>query len=448
MGRTPCCEKNIGLKKGPWTPEEDQKLIDYIQRHGHGSWRALPKRAGLLRCGKSCRLRWTNYLRPDIKRGQFSFEEEQTIIELHAVLGNKWSTIAGHLPGRTDNEIKNYWNTHLKKRLLQMGIDPVTHRPRTDLLGFPNIQSSFFNTSGLGNMAQWENARLEAEARLTGEYLRQALVMSGNGSAAADLFMRPCKSEFGNDQYNFTKAMANPPWLQQPGIALDYKGAVPQSLDQFLQTNVCSGSDINSGGCLSHESGFNIARFASPCSTLDGIQIKTEPHSLCGPQIMKSGNQFLHSEGDLPKQTMIDMNVGSNILSNINAESKVSFDHDGMITDQGYNSLGQIDNNHSCDNNLSHAATTLWAVEGQLQVIASDSMPGLISSTSCTSNSIYNQPGLIPFLNASTSSMGNTNSYREAQPEQNQDQAGKQYWSTMLKAVGTIPASHIISARQ
>ncbi|KAH9323480.1 hypothetical protein KI387_018119, partial [Taxus chinensis] len=87
MGRAPCCDKD-GLKKGPWTPEEDQKLIDYIKNHGHGSWRALPKHAGLLRCGKSCRLRWTNYLRPDIKRGKFSFEEEQTIIQLHGVMGN------------------------------------------------------------------------------------------------------------------------------------------------------------------------------------------------------------------------------------------------------------------------------------------------------------------------------------------------------------------------
>lgn len=88
MGRSPCCNEN-GLKKGPWTPEEDQKLVDYIQKHGHGSWGALPKLAGLKRCGKSCRLRWANYLRPDIKRGKFSEEEQQIIINLHAALGNK-----------------------------------------------------------------------------------------------------------------------------------------------------------------------------------------------------------------------------------------------------------------------------------------------------------------------------------------------------------------------
>ncbi|KAK6926184.1 SANT/Myb domain [Dillenia turbinata] len=134
MARSPIGNDEGGLKKGPWTPEEDQKLIDYIQKHGHGSWRALPRLAGLNRCGKSCRLRWTNYLRPDIKRGKFSDEEEQIIINLHSVLGNKWSAIATHLPGRTDNEIKNFWNTHLKKKLLQMGIDPVTHIPRTDHL--------------------------------------------------------------------------------------------------------------------------------------------------------------------------------------------------------------------------------------------------------------------------------------------------------------------------
>ncbi|KAM7491054.1 hypothetical protein LguiA_033975 [Lonicera macranthoides] len=91
MGRSPCCSKSdVGLKKGPWTQEEDEILVDYMNKNGHGSWRTLPKRAGLNRCGKSCRLRWTNYLRPDIKRGNFSSEEEQAIMDLHYLLGNKY----------------------------------------------------------------------------------------------------------------------------------------------------------------------------------------------------------------------------------------------------------------------------------------------------------------------------------------------------------------------
>ncbi|KAK6278845.1 hypothetical protein POUND7_019112 [Theobroma cacao] len=125
MVRAPCCDK-MGMKKGPWTPQEDEILISYVQKNGHANWRALPKQAGLSRCGKSCRLRWINYLRPDIKRGNFTSEEEETIIKLHEMLGNRWSAIAARLPGRTDNEIKNVWHTHLKKRLKQYQTKPGT----------------------------------------------------------------------------------------------------------------------------------------------------------------------------------------------------------------------------------------------------------------------------------------------------------------------------------
>ncbi|KAJ8493444.1 hypothetical protein OPV22_015165 [Ensete ventricosum] len=128
MGRSPCCEK-AHINKGAWTKEEDQQLVAYIKAHGEGCWRSLPKAAGLLRCGKSCRLRWINYLRPGLKRGNFTEEEDELIIKLHGLVGNKWSLIAGRLPGRTDNEIKNYWNTHIKRKLMSRGLDPKTHLP-------------------------------------------------------------------------------------------------------------------------------------------------------------------------------------------------------------------------------------------------------------------------------------------------------------------------------
>ncbi|KAE8729849.1 Transcription factor MYB32 [Hibiscus syriacus] len=162
MGRTPCCDKK-DLKKGPWGPEEDEILINYIERHGHGSWRALPKLAGLRRCGKSCSLRWTNYLRPDIKRGPFTVDEEKLVIQLHAILGNRWAAIASQLPGRTDNEIKNLWNTHLKKRLLWMGLDPLIHEPFNPWGPTTAPRSS----PATRHTAQWESTRLEAEAHLS-----------------------------------------------------------------------------------------------------------------------------------------------------------------------------------------------------------------------------------------------------------------------------------------
>nr|QSD99788.1 MYB family transcription factor [Melilotus albus] len=192
MGRSPCCDES-GLKKGPWTPEEDQKLVEHIQQHGHGSWRALPKLAGLNRCGKSCRLRWTNYLRPDIKRGKFSQEEEQTILHLHSILGNKWSAIATHLPGRTDNEIKNFWNTHLKKKLIQMGFDPMTHQPRTDLVSTIPYLLALANMTELmdhhHHQSSWDDQQQSAMSTLQAEavYLAklqclQYLLQSSNSS--------------------------------------------------------------------------------------------------------------------------------------------------------------------------------------------------------------------------------------------------------------------------
>ncbi|ERN02529.1 hypothetical protein AMTRI_Chr03g142750 [Amborella trichopoda] len=131
MGRPSSTYNKQKLRKGLWSPQEDEKLMKHITQFGIGCWSSVPKQAGLQRCGKSCRLRWINYLRPDLKRGSFSHQEENIIISLHAVLGNRWSQIAAQLPGRTDNEIKNLWNSCLKKKLIQQGIDPNTHKTLT-----------------------------------------------------------------------------------------------------------------------------------------------------------------------------------------------------------------------------------------------------------------------------------------------------------------------------
>ncbi|VFQ98337.1 unnamed protein product [Cuscuta campestris] len=121
-----CCSKQK-VKRGLWSPEEDERLVRHITAHGHGCWSSVPKLAGLQRCGKSCRLRWINYLRPDLKRGSFTEQEERTIIDVHRILGNRWAQIAKHLPGRTDNEVKNFWNSCIKKKLIAQGLDPNTH---------------------------------------------------------------------------------------------------------------------------------------------------------------------------------------------------------------------------------------------------------------------------------------------------------------------------------
>ncbi|KAK4416413.1 Transcription factor [Sesamum alatum] len=135
--------KVVGLRKGAWTKEEDILLTQCIEEYGEGKWHQVPIRAGLNRCRKSCRLRWLNYLRPNIKRGLFGKDEVDLIVRLHKLLGNRWSLIAGRLPGRTGNDVKNFWNTRIKKvsggggcreKTMQKGINKsniIRPRPRT-----------------------------------------------------------------------------------------------------------------------------------------------------------------------------------------------------------------------------------------------------------------------------------------------------------------------------
>nr|CAB3481051.1 unnamed protein product [Digitaria exilis] len=172
MGRPPCCEKT-GVKKGPWTPEEDLVLVSYVQDHGPGNWRSVPTNTGLMRCSKSCRLRWTNYLRPGIKRGNFSHHEEKLIVHLQALLGNRWAAIATYLPERTDNDIKNYWNTHLKKKLStkQVGVAAGAGEGGGAAAGAGAKSGRSAALKG-----QWER-RLQTDIHTARQALREALSM-------------------------------------------------------------------------------------------------------------------------------------------------------------------------------------------------------------------------------------------------------------------------------
>ncbi|KAK7378663.1 hypothetical protein VNO80_04109 [Phaseolus coccineus] len=194
MGRAPCCDK-ANVKKGPWSPEEDAKLKDYIEQHGTGgNWIALPQKVGLKRCGKSCRLRWLNYLRPNIKHGQFSDAEDEVICSLFSSIGSRWSIIASQLPGRTDNDIKNYWNTRLKKKMMAMNPSPQRKPRRITLLSI--LESSTPSSSPL-SFRDNSNSYYHPHGSFTGvgSFSYTSSLLSGNNSSAsADSFFQAQES--------------------------------------------------------------------------------------------------------------------------------------------------------------------------------------------------------------------------------------------------------------
>ncbi|KAK8913947.1 Transcription factor RAX2 [Platanthera zijinensis] len=194
MGRAPCCDKE-NVKRGPWSPEEDAALKNYIHANGFGgNWIALPHKAGLKRCGKSCRLRWLNYLRPDIKHGYFSKEEDDMIFSLYSKIGSRWSVIASKLPGRTDNDVKNYWNTKLKKRAMEIQANDLSE---TTIRRSPSTSS---RQPSLARVAAFSSVSSASTAAATGG---QELQSSDDSSTMASSSLHHHQAHRGESEYGF-----------------------------------------------------------------------------------------------------------------------------------------------------------------------------------------------------------------------------------------------------
>ncbi|KAM0884935.1 hypothetical protein ACQ4PT_030673 [Festuca glaucescens] len=215
MGRTPCCDR-AAVKRGPWSPEEDDALRDYMRRYGNtGSWITLPQRAGLRRCGKSCRLRWLNYLRPDIRHGGFTDEEDALIYSLYSQIGSKWSLIASKLERRTDNDVKNHWNTKLKKRLAAAAA-PFSSSRSDSILPLPAPTPAFAAPT----------VKAETYSTYDGDFLAPAAAAEGSTSASLSA---------ASSGSNWSSAVDNGP--ADGGFFADFCTAAVSDLaaaDQFL----------------------------------------------------------------------------------------------------------------------------------------------------------------------------------------------------------------------
>ncbi|CAM6057505.1 unnamed protein product [Sphagnum tenellum] len=293
------------IRKGAWTAEEDEKLRVYVETNGTGHWRSVGKKAGLLRCGKSCRLRWTNYLRPDIRHGSFTSDEEDLIVKLHATHGSRWSLIAAKMPGRTDNDIKNHWNTRLKKKLSNTEIE--------NMLMLRELQQQQHSSS------QHQHHRAGGDSTRAPEF----------GAAAAQTRTPP---EFGGAAAESTTTTLAPN---------QHANAMMQQLSTNADNYVtrCLAQQRNHSS-ISHEVHENLSHFTPSFTESPDIVIRTEQTSSTGPQ----DHQQHH-----PMPNPNDHVALQRIESAVNLSSSIPLNFSGLLTPNNHH--------HHHNNNNSNCAS-------------------------------------------------------------------------------------------
>ncbi|XP_021903740.1 transcription factor MYB83 [Carica papaya] len=371
-------DKMNKLRKGLWSPEEDEKLVNYMLRNGQGCWSDIAKNAGLLRCGKSCRLRWINYLRPDLKRGAFSRQEEDLIIHLHSLLGNRWSQIAARLPGRTDNEIKNFWNSTLKKRLKNNSNNSTTFSSSPN----NSITTDHDNSS--------DHARDQHHHLLMGGSAESEMMSMHNTNDHHDMMMSMCMDSLSSSSSSSSACMQhhNMVNLAASSNQFDPFSVIENRYDHHMITGSSCYFDVNAcveigdGGhhddhAMTYGDYYGIMESSKMMGSLEG-ELSLPPLEVESRSNIKDNNNNNKNNNNNNEYIIINNAANNSIIDNLKSHnnSNLNLNNNSLCfnnTDHQYgddhnNMFGIIENHHFPAENLRMGD---WDFESLMENISS-----------------------------------------------------------------------------